>query len=137
MIERRVRSAIDTNIFVSAILRPDSTPALALQRAVIHDVVLYSAETLLELQEVLNRPKFAALRSPASVKELLDSLRDWGELVVPTVPISECRDAADNMFLKVALAGSADVIMTGDSDLLSLHPWRGIAVLSPADYLAL
>jgi predicted nucleic acid-binding protein len=35
-----------------------------------------------------------------------------------------------------ALAGKADFI-TGDADLLSLHPWRGIAILSPADFLAL
>jgi predicted nucleic acid-binding protein len=35
----------------------------------------------------------------------------------------------------VALNGKADLIVTGDADLLTLHPWRGIAVLSPANFL--
>jgi predicted nucleic acid-binding protein len=51
--------------------------------------------------------------------------------------ITECRDPKDDKFLELALSGKADVIVTGDQDPLSMHPWRGIAILSPADFLAL
>jgi uncharacterized protein len=50
--------------------------------------------------------------------------------------VTDCLDPKDNMFLALALSGKADMIVTGDIDLLSLHPWRGIAILRPADYLA-
>jgi len=57
--------------------------------------------------------------------------------VVVLESVTDCRDPDDNKFLELALSGKADLIITGDADLLSLHPWRGIAILSPADYLAL
>ena len=51
-------------------------------------------------------------------------------------PIRACRDPRDDKFLEVAVHGRADAIVTGDSDLLALHPFRGIEILTPADYLA-
>jgi putative PIN family toxin of toxin-antitoxin system len=60
------------------------------------------------------------------------------ESVAEFVPIIQliraCRDPKDDKFLEVALNGRADVIITGDADLLEMHPWRGIAILSPTDY---
>ena len=50
-------------------------------------------------------------------------------------PVRECRDPKDDKFLEVALNGRADLILTGDADLLALHPWQNIAILSPAQYL--
>ena len=56
--------------------------------------------------------------------------------MVPTVQIvRECRDPKNDKFLEVALNGRADVIITGDVDLLRMHPWREIEILTPADYL--
>jgi uncharacterized protein len=49
--------------------------------------------------------------------------------------VRECRDPKDDRFLEVALNGRADVIITGDADLLRMHPWRKIAILSPTVYL--
>jgi predicted nucleic acid-binding protein len=49
--------------------------------------------------------------------------------------VRECRDPEDDKFLEVALGGKADLILTGDADLLTLNPWRGIAILSAAEYL--
>jgi len=50
-------------------------------------------------------------------------------------PIRACRDPRDDKFLEVAVHGRADAIVTGDADLLALHPFRGIAILTPAAYL--
>jgi len=56
---------------------------------------------------------------------------------IPIVQVVRgCRDPKDNKILEVALNGRADVIITGDQDLLAMNPWRGIAIVSPRDYLA-
>ena len=47
----------------------------------------------------------------------------------------DCRDPKDDKFLEVALNGRADLIVTGDADLLRMNAWRDIEILSPADYL--
>jgi len=49
--------------------------------------------------------------------------------------VCECRDSKDDKFLEVALNGRGELIITGDADPLDLHPWQGIAILSPAQYL--
>ena len=51
--------------------------------------------------------------------------------------VADCRDPKDNMFLALAQAADAKLILTGDQDLLTLHPWRTIPILTPADYLQL
>jgi predicted nucleic acid-binding protein len=51
------------------------------------------------------------------------------------VPIEACRDSDDDKFLELAVEGEADLIISGDSDLLVLHPFEGIAILSPAGFL--
>lgn len=58
------------------------------------------------------------------------------EIVAVEQPVRACRDPKDDKFLEAAVNGRADVLVTGDRDLLDLHPFRGIAILTPADYLA-
>lgn len=49
--------------------------------------------------------------------------------------VRACRDASDDKFLEVIVNGHASCLVSGDKDLLSLHPFRGIPILSPADFL--
>jgi len=58
-----------------------------------------------------------------------------GEPVVPARRIGVCRDPNDNMVLEAAVAGQVDAIVSGDEDLLTLSPFEGIPVLSPAAFL--
>jgi len=52
--------------------------------------------------------------------------------------VHECRDPNADKYLALVAAGGANVIMSGDvRHLLSMHPWRGIPIVSPADFLAL
>jgi predicted nucleic acid-binding protein len=56
--------------------------------------------------------------------------------VVPiTTSVKECRDPKDDKFLELAISGGASYIVSGDADLLTLHPFRGIAVITPQDFL--
>ncbi len=49
--------------------------------------------------------------------------------------ITDCRDPKDNKFLELAINGNATCIITGDKDLLVLHPFRGISILTPRLFL--
>jgi predicted nucleic acid-binding protein len=51
------------------------------------------------------------------------------------MPVTACRDSNDDKFLALALAIKANCIVTGDQDLLVLHPFQGIPILTPADFL--
>jgi uncharacterized protein len=87
-----------------------------------------------ELKEVLFRSKFDRYVSREERALFLAQIGVAAEFVSIIQLVRECRDPKDDKFLEVALNGRADVIITGDADLLALHPWRGIAVLSPAEY---
>jgi predicted nucleic acid-binding protein len=50
--------------------------------------------------------------------------------------VQGCRDPRDDKFLEVAFNGRADVIISGDADLLDLNQFRGIPILSPRDFLS-
>jgi predicted nucleic acid-binding protein len=57
--------------------------------------------------------------------------------VVPNRRITVCRDPKDNKVLEGAVAGRADVIVSGDEDLLVLNPFEGIPIVGPAEFLAM
>jgi uncharacterized protein len=129
-----MRCVIDTNVFVSAIVFPSSIPRQCVDRTLDQDLLLFSDATMSELQEVLSRSKFDRYVSRER-RLFLAQLASVAE-VVPIIQLArECRDPKDDKFLEVALNGRADVIITGDEDLLELHPWRDVTILSPAAYL--
>jgi putative PIN family toxin of toxin-antitoxin system len=134
MIERVV---IDTNIFVSRALRVGSNPGMAVDKAWLEATTLFSTATWIELNAVLRRAKFAPYIQPATLGPYLEKIRSFAIFIQIPSPIRACRDPKDDKFLEVAVHGRADAIVTGDANLLTLHPFRGIAILTPADYLNL
>jgi len=133
--ERRPRAVIDTNVLVSQAIRPSSIPALAVEKAASTARLLFSAVTWAELEEVLSRRKFDAYLDASARKNFLQDLRTIAIFIDTPARIVACRDPRDDKFLEVAVHGHADLIVTGDEDLLALHPFRGIAILTPSDYL--
>jgi putative PIN family toxin of toxin-antitoxin system len=131
----RARVVVDTNVLVSRLILPQSLPAKALSRAELEARLLISEATMYELADALARPKFDRYVSVEDRKGFLQLLGHIAEFVPIIQLVRECRDPKDDKFLDVALNGRADVIITGDADLLALHPWRRVAILSPADYL--
>lgn len=129
------RIVIDTNVFVSAVLLPFSVPRRAVDKALKHGVVLFSEPSMSELTEVLFRPKFERYVSSEERTLFLRQLGAAAEFVPIIQLVRECRDPKDDKFLEVALNGRADLIITGDQDLLALHLWREIEIVTPAEYL--
>ncbi|HLG13467.1 MAG TPA: putative toxin-antitoxin system toxin component, PIN family [Blastocatellia bacterium] len=130
-----LRSVFDTNTIVSALLLPDSKPREALDRAQGRGKILISMPTLLELSEVIARKKFDKYLSEEQRKEFLAALVTQAELLGVTEKITDCRDPKDNKFLELAVCGSADCNVSGEGDLLVLHPFRGILILQPGEFL--
>ena len=131
-----MRSVVDTNVFVSAVMFPHSTPRQAVDRALDRDVLLRSQPTMNELRDVLARSQFDRYVEPEERELFLAEIESVAEPVPIIQLVRECRDPRDDKFLEVALNGRADVIVTGDADLLTMHPWRGVGILSPSDYLS-
>ena len=129
------RIVVDTNTLVSRLLLPQSVPADAVRKATGGGQVLISEATLAELADVLSRPKFTAYVSIADRQQFIRVLGRIGEMVPITRIIRECRDPKDDKFLELAVNGRAHAILTGDKDLLSLSPFGGILILTPARYL--
>ena len=131
----RERLVLDTNVLISGALSITSTPARALEMAISTGDLLASMATLRELTEKLLSPKFDAYVSRDRREALLLRLSPLVQIVTILQTFHVSRDPKDDKFLDVAVNGCADVIVTGDGDLLALHPFRGIAILTPAAYL--
>jgi len=130
-----LRIVVDTSVVVSALLLPGSTPRRAFDRARQRGVLLSSGETVDELNAVLRRPKFNTYITEEQRLEFLAAMIQEAEIVLVTTTVLECRDPKDNKFLELAISGQATHVLTGDSDLLELHPFRGIAVVTPQQFL--
>jgi uncharacterized protein len=129
------RVVADTNVLVSRLILPDSVPAQVLRQVELNSLLLFSESTMYELADVLSRQKFDRYVSLDDRRGFIERLGKIAEFIPIVQLVRECRDPKDDKFLEVALNGSADVIITGDTDLLGMNPWRGVAILSPLDYL--
>lgn len=130
-----MRAVFDTNVMVSAVLLPRSIPRQAFDRAQGQGTILTSMATIDELNAVLRRPRFDKYVREAQRLEFLALLIQEAELVEVTEIVTECRDPKDNKFLALAVSGKATCLVSGDKDLLALHPFRGIPILPPQTFL--
>ena len=131
------RFIADTNLIISRLLLPDSKPAKAFIKAQKGGDMLVSDSTLSELAQVLARPKFDKYLSPENRKRFFALIAPLCIKTDIVQTITACRDPKDNKFLELALNGSADFILSGDKDLHALHPFQGIPIYKPAEYLGL
>lgn len=129
-----MRLVVDTNVFVSAILKVNSLPFQVVRWVDQHGGLLKSVETERQLIDVLARPHIAAVTIPG-FRDDLAKLLARAELITITERVAACRDPTDDKFLELAVNGGADLIVTGDADLLALHPFREIPILAPTAFV--
>ena len=133
-----MRAVLDTNALLSGLLWRGPPHAL-LEQVRNGAVTLISSPALLaELTDVMGRTKFDGIlaRSNTSRVQTLNQVRQLAEVIDPpplTKPV--CRDADDDAVLALAAAAMADVIVSGDDDLLSLTSFEGIPILTPVQAL--
>jgi uncharacterized protein len=122
-------------VFVSAVVLIRILSAQGCEQALRLKASCISEDTTRELAEVLFRPKFDRYSGRKERDDFFNQLVAVAEFIPIVQVVRECRDPRDDKFLEVALNGRADVIVTGDGDLLAMNPWRGIAIVSPKDCL--
>lgn len=135
------RVVVDTSTLVGAVLRPNSVPRHAFLAVVRLYELCVSQVTLDELHEVMQRPKFDRY---VPRQERLDfcmlvteRARLWDVDATSTrAADGVCRDAKDAKFLALALACQAVALVSSDADLLVLHPWNKVPILTPAAFLS-
>ena len=131
------RFAFDTNVIVSALLFNDSVPGQAFIRALNHGMILVSGALVGELSRVLGRDRFDRYVTREERDEFLESLIRESNLIEITEAVQVCRDPKDDQVLELAVNGNAAYIVTGDADLLVLNPFRGVEIVTPAEFLKL
>lgn len=126
----------DTNSLVSASLIAGTMTAGAMDRAVILGKLAFSNATMDEFVEVLFRKKFDKYFLNDEEKYSVIQTISLSAVFFPIAEIiTGCRDPKDNKFLELAVEANASCIVTGDKDLLVLDPFRGIPILTAADFL--
>ncbi len=135
-----MRAVIDTNVLLSGLLWRGAPYAL-IEHVQAGTLAMVSSPALLaELAEVISRAKFDAIlaRSNTSRERSLDEMRQMAEVIVPPpLPQPVCRDPDDDHVLACALAAKADLIVTGDADLLNLREYQGIRIVAAVEALRL
>ena len=127
-----MRLLLDTNTAISGLIW-QGFPGKLIDEAVSGQIQLISTKILLdELLEVLQKPKFKKNieRLSITVEDLFEGYANLVELVEPVdLKDSVCRDPDDDNVLAAAIGGKADLIVSGDDDLLVLRKYQGITIL--------
>jgi putative PIN family toxin of toxin-antitoxin system len=134
-----VRAVIDTNVLLSGLLWRGTPHALIEQVRAGTFTLISSPALLAELGEIIQRPKFRTVlvRSHTDPERVLSELRRLADIVdPPPLPAPVSRDPDDDAVLALAVASQADLIVSGDADLLTLGTHAGIPIVDPATALA-
>ena len=135
MPEEKHRIIIDTNLWISFLLTRDFTK---FDRIISSDqtTLLISQELLNEIVEVAGRPKFRKYFDLSDLTDLLLNLERKAEWVQVSSQVTICRDNKDNFLLSLAVDGAATHVLTGDKDLLVLHPFGETQILTITNYFS-
>lgn len=131
------RVVFDSSTLISAALRVGSLPHRALGAALESCTLCASEATLAEVEEVLMRPKFDRYQTRDVRLEFAAMLRQNTLLfeVDDADVVPGCRDQKDDKYLALVRECDAVALVSSDADLLTLHPWNGIPILSPKAFL--
>lgn len=134
-----IRAVVDTNILIRSLIKPHGTVGPIISRLRDGDYTLvYSAPLVDELVAKLSLPRIQVkyhIRLE-EIEALVALIVLQSEKVIPTRKVRVCRDPKDDMFIEAALAGEAQVVVTGDDDLLTLKEFETVRFVTPRAFLA-
>ena len=128
-----MRIVVDTNVFVSAALKELSWPGMVVRWVEEFGGLLKTSITEQEVFAVIQRPRIAD-NVPPLFGSRLRRIFAVSELVAITERVAACRDPKDDKFLELAVNGRAELIVSGDDDLLVLGIFREIPIITPAAF---
>ena len=128
-----MRVVFDTNIFISAFVIPGSLAEKAILKIIEEeDCLLISVHIIDEVLSVLSS-KFG--RDREELSHVAVTLSELAEMVKPARRIKLLKDEADNRILECAIYGEADLLVTGDKEILQLGEYKGVKIISLRQYL--
>lgn len=131
-----MKIVLDTNVLVSALLKPNSVPGRILDLVVARQVVVAMDHRIfVEYRDVLYRPEFELPRK--EVADLLDFLWYSSERVQASELATQLPDPEDRMFIEVAVRSFADALVTGNIKHFPTSQRHGVHVLTPRQFLDL
>lgn len=131
--KRNTAIVLDTNILISAALKPNSIASSVVRKAIEHYELCASEETIKELKETLQREKFKKYfdRLEYSRDQFIRFIEQSCVMIASSEEITDCNDPKDNKFLELAVAANASMLISGDKKhLLSMNPYRGIQIIT-------
>src|ERR1043166_5685 len=130
-----LRLAVDTNIVVSAALKPDGLQRTVLLLAITKPARLYVSNVILtEYRDVLSRPELQIRKGPR--QQLFDLIRKRAHLIEAVRTVQITYDPEDNMFIECADAARADYLVTGNVRHFPRF-WKNTKVVTSREFLSL
>lgn len=128
------RIILDTNLWISFLISKDFSK--------LDDIIfskkctlVFSNELLEEFLEVASRAKFRRFFSSSDIENILETLDEYADFIKVTTNADACRDTKDNFLLSLAIDGKADILLTGDNDLLVLGKYHETSIMTISDFL--
>ena len=130
---------LDTNILISSLISKKSFPYLLYQGWRRKKFTLItSEEQLQELKQVLQYPKLRKFINQDEARILVSALQDFTVTVADLPEVNYSKDSDDNLIIATAIAGKADLIVTGDKgDLLILKTVENISIVTASDAVSI
>ena len=127
-----MRIVLDTNILVSALISRAGPPGQVLAEVKRGRLTLItSVAQIAELRRVLDRPHLRRVIAPDAAQDLMGNIEAVGEVVGDLPEVTGSPDPDDNLILATAIAGRADLIVSGDKiDMLALGRIEGIPIVT-------
>jgi putative PIN family toxin of toxin-antitoxin system len=135
--EPKPRLILDTKVIISGVLFKGEAIRNLLLYPPNEYLLVFSKTTWDELASVFQRDAFEKIMPLGARLRVLAELASKVGVVQSTSTVTDCRDPKVNKFLSLAIDANAIAIVTGDDDLKVLHPYKGIAIQSPADFMGL
>lgn len=136
-----IKVVLDTNLFVSAILTSTGNPAKIFNLVKEGKIILISSFSILEeINKVLLYPHIKKLHgfSQKEVEKQVKKLARIATFTAGNLKIEVIKDdPTDDKYLECALEGGADFIISGDRHLKDLKIFKGVRIISPAEFIEL
>lgn len=117
---KKIRIIIDTNLCISMLIGKRVTELRPILTSPSYELIV-SNTLLQEIRIVTSRPKFARYFDPSLVEDFIYFIQvNSRSFILDHIP-SRCRDPKDDFLLELAIISDADLLLTGDKDLLELH----------------
>lgn len=129
----KAKFVVDTNVLISAALS-NGVPFQVIEYLSKKNALVFSKETINELASRIMKPKFDKYVSIECRESYVNNLILSSEVVIIDNLNQGCRDKDDDKFLETALKSESQAIISGDKDLLVMHPFQGVEIITPQEF---